>query len=218
MSQTIEQQEAARNKLRKFIERSAPGLGEPLIALRDPDTGQMAMQLHWSSDDGEEWSLSGLDQPSLDRRILNSVIVECRVFFMVGEDCYLPGIVRALQRLSPERARGLDPLKKHVAQIVRDGALVSPEGGAMMYSGRLEMDNGLGPGKLLGADQITMDYINGVAFHEDDSRRARLDNVSDMESVLLAVILQLDVLLRIVGNVRRQVMHDIKAGHISLDA
>lgn len=187
-----------------------------MLDLRD-QSGRIGMQLQWSRSAGDGgWGDPSLMTPSLDQRILNSVIVECRVFFMAKEPCYLPGIVKALQRLSPDRARALDGLKRHVGTVVRDGGLVSPEGGAMMWSGRLEMDNGLGPGKLLGSDQITMDYINGIAFHEDEDRRQRLENVSDQETILFAVILQMDVLLRVVEDVRRQVLHDIEVGHITL--
>jgi hypothetical protein len=32
------------------------------------------------------------------------------------------------------------------------------------------MDNGLGPAILLGSDLVAMDYIYGVALHEDDDR------------------------------------------------
>lgn len=87
-----------------------------------------------------------------------------------------------------------------------------------MYSGRLEEDNGVGPGKLLGSDQIAMDYIYGIALHEDEDRRARLENVSDADTINLAVILELDSLLRVVSDVRRQVLHDLESGHISLQA
>ena len=86
-----------------------------------------------------------------------------------------------------------------------------------MYSGRLEADNGVGPGRLLGTDQITMDYINGVALHEDEERRARLANISGEESIRFAVILQIDTLLRIVSNVRAQIERDLEAGYFSLD-
>lgn len=208
-----------KRRLSKFLRRSAPPLGEPIIALRDPEHDSVpAMTLHWESKDGENWSIAQIDRHLLDKRSLDSVAVECRVFFMSTEDCYLPGIVKALQRLSPTRARALDPLKKHVAQMIRGGELVDPEGGSVMYSGRLDMDNGLGPGKLLGAAQMTMDYINGIAFHEDEVRRSRLENVSGMESVLQAVTFELDLLLHIVANVRAQVLHDIEAGHIDLES
>ena len=61
-----------------------------------------------------------------------------------------------------------------------------------------------------------MDYIYGVALHEDDERRARLQNV-DEESIPLAVILQLDSLLHVIHNVRRQVVHDLESGYFRLD-
>ncbi len=211
----VQQAEVAKRRLRKFVRRSAPGLGQPVIDLRD-DTGRIGMTLTWESADGVNYQLGELNQPALDRRILDSVIVECRVFFAAQEDCYLPGVVKALQILSPARARALDPLKEQVGKIIRGGALVNPEGEAMMYSGRLEMDNGLGPGRLLGSDQLAMDYIYGIALHEDDERRARIEYATEMESVLFAVLLQMDLLLTVVANVRAQVLHDIDVGHIQI--
>ena len=209
---------AARRKLRKFVQRTAPGFGEPIVALRAEGSGAIPMQLHWERDDGENWRAVSLDHATLDKRILDSVIVECRVLFTESEDCYLPGIVKALQLLSPQRARSLDPLKQHVAQLVRNGRLaIQPGQQPAMLSGRLGMDNGLGPGQLLGSDQIAMDYIYGVALHEDDDRLGRLENVSSEDAIFHAVILTLNDLLHIVGNVRRQVLHDIEVGHISID-
>ncbi|MFF2772845.1 hypothetical protein ACFVUP_37680, partial [Streptomyces bacillaris] len=187
-------------------------------ALRDDDGGVISMQLHWEIEDGENWRVVGIDHPTLDKRVLDSVIVECRVLFTESEDCYLPGIVKALQILSPDRARALDPLKQHVAQLVRGGRLaIQPGRQAAMYSGRLEMDNGLGPGKLLGADQIAMDYIYGMALHEDDDRLERLANVSSLRTIIQAVVLTLNDLLHLVSNVRAQVLHDIEVGHITID-
>jgi hypothetical protein len=188
------------------------------MSLRADGTGAIPMHLHWESSDGQNWRIAGLDHPSLDKRTLDSVIVECRVLFTESEDCYLPGIVKALQILSPERARALDSLKAHVAPLIRSGRLaIQPGTTAVMYSGRLEEDNGLGPGRLLGSDQIAMDYIYGMALHEDDDRLERLRNVSSQDTIFQAVILTLNDLLHIVGNVRRQVLHDIEVGHISIE-
>lgn len=208
----------ARRRLRKFLDRSAPGLGQPIIDLRDPDSGEIALTLTWErSSPHAPWRPSALSRPMLDKRTLDSVIVECRVFFLAQEDCYLPGVVKALQTLvTSEQARARRSLVAHVRQVIRDGQLVMPERGAPMYSGRLEADNGLGPGRLLGTDQITMDYINGVALHEDEERRARIANISNEESIRFAVILQLDALLRIVANVRDQVEHDLRSGYFTL--
>ncbi|CAN5276845.1 hypothetical protein BH09ACT2_BH09ACT2_08340 [soil metagenome] len=215
---TAVQVSAARRKLRKFLLQTPDGFGDPIVGLRGDDGESITMQLHWESEDGENWRVAGLDRPSLDKRLLDSVIVECRVLFTETEDCYLPGIVKALQLLSPQRARALDPLKQHVAQLVRGGRLaVAPGSHAVMYSGRLEMDNGLGEGLLLGSDQIAMDYIYGVALHQDEDRRRRLENVSSQDTIFEAVILTLNDLLHISANVRRQVMHDVEVGHIVLD-
>lgn len=209
---------SAKNKLRKFLRRTEDDLGEPVKSLRDSETGQLsAMKLHFQRSDSGDYRLTSISQTSLEKRLIDSVIVELRVFFLSKEDCFLPGIVKALQSLSPHRARALDPLKNHVASVIRNGGLVSPEGEAGMYSGRLEMDNGLGPGRLLGSDQIAMDYIYGLAIHEDDVRRARLENVSDMDSILFAVVIQLDRVLRVVESVRAQALHDIETGYFTLD-
>jgi hypothetical protein len=217
---TPQQIEDAQRKLRKFLLRSAPGLGQPIIELRDEATGHLTMTLHWERADAQSnWYVTRLDRPSLDKRMIDSIIVECRVFFAQQEDCYLPGIVSALQRLvTPERGRELRAtLKPHVAQVVKDGRLVSPPGGASMYSGRLEMDNGYGPGRLLSNDEVAMDYIYGVALHEDDAALARLSNLDEeSDSALLAVVLTIDNLLHIITNVRRQILHDIDKGYIAL--
>jgi hypothetical protein len=208
----------ARRKIRKFLNRSADGLGQPIIDLRDAETGQMTMQLVWATDDqGQPTHVVDLEQPTLDRAALNSVIVDCRVFFFAQEDCFLPGVVSSLRSLlTPEQSRDRRPLVQHVAQIVNSRGLTMPEGRAPMYAGRLESDNGLGPNRLLGTDQVTMDYIHGVALHEDDERRARLENV-DEASIRFAAILQLDSLLRVVHNVRCQVVHDLERGYFGLD-
>lgn len=147
--------------------------------------------------------------------MVDSTIVECRVFFTEGEDCYLPGIVKALQSLlTIDQARARRQLKEHVAQVVTDSRIGAS--GPIFHSGRLEMDNGLGPGKLLGSDLIAMDYIYGVALHEDDERLARLENV-EMESALQAVIYHFDDLLHVVANVRRQIEHDLTEGYFELN-
>jgi len=215
---TPAQQALARRRIRKFLQRTEPGFGEPIIALRDETNGSIPMHIHWESADEQDWRIVGVDKPHLDKRILDSVIVECRVLFSETEDCYLPGIVKALQTLSPDRAIALRPLKQHVAQLVRNGHLaIQADKTASMYSGRLESDNGMGQGRLLGSDQIAMDYIYGMALHEDEDRRARLENVSSQETIFQAVILTLNDLLHIAANVREQVLHDIDVGHISIE-
>jgi hypothetical protein len=217
---TPEQLQDAQRKIRKFLARSAPGLGEPIVAMRDPDNGQLAfMQLHFEQQghDGPR-VLTRITRETIDKRTLDSVIVECRVFFMSEEDCYLPGVVKALQRMvTVQQARDRRPLRDMVGRIVRDARLVSPEGEAGMYSGRLEMDNGVGPGRLLSGDQIAMDYINGVAMHEDEASLERLSNVSGADTARWAVVVQLNALIQVVENVRAQILHDIEVGHFSLE-
>lgn len=208
---------AARRKIRKFLNRSAPGLGQPIIDLRDDQGRIPAMTLRWERNEVDgNWYVVDVDRPALDKRMLDSAVVECRVFFAQGEDCYLPGVVSALQTLvTPEQARERRPLKAHVAQVV-SGSNIGASG-PVFHSGRLEMDNGLGPGILLGSDLIAMDYIYGVALHEDDDRLARLDNVSSMDTVIEAVIHHFNDLLHVVANVRAQIESDLSKGYFTID-
>ncbi|QAY59456.1 hypothetical protein ET475_05240 [Microbacterium protaetiae] len=209
---------SAQRRLRKFLARSAPGVGQPIVDLRDPDRGEIALTIIWEGDsENGPWRSPTLRKPMLDKYTLDGVIAECRVFFLTKEDCYLPSVVKALQAMvTREQAIARRPLAAYVAQVVRGNELVMPAGRAPMYAGRLEADNGLGPNKLLGSHQITMDYIYGALLHEDDERRKRLDNLADVESIRFAVILQLDSLLRVVTNVRAQIEHDLSSGYFSL--
>lgn len=207
--------ESSRRKIRKFLSRTGPELGQPIIALRDENGQIPVFDLVWERLGDDNWSLTSINQPTLDKRMVDSTIVECRVFFAKGEDCYLPGIVAALQSLvTPAQARDRRPLKQHVAQVVTDSRIGAS--GPLFHSGRIEMDNGLGPGKLLGSDLIAMDYIYGIALHEDDVRLARLNNVR-MESALLAVIYHFNDLLHIIANVRAQIEHDISQGYLEIE-
>ena len=205
----------ARRKVRKFMLRTGEGFGEPITSLRREDGAIPWGTLNWESPDGETWRLTSLDRPSLEKRMLDSVIVESRPLFLPGEDSYLPDVVRAIQELNtPERARTLRPLRAHVAQVV-SGSRIGASG-PIFHSGRLEMDNGLGPGILLGSDLIAMDYIYGVALHEDDERLERLANV-EPETAIEAVMYHLNDLLHIVANVRAQVEHDLATGYFTLN-
>jgi hypothetical protein len=210
---SVAQEDAARRSLRKFLERSEAALSGPIPALRDPNNGMMGMQLHWASEDGEKYLVSGVSRPTLDPRVLDGALVECRVFFLVEEDCYIFTVIRSLQRLiTREQAAARRGLKKEALKVVNGNRLV----GSSMWSGRLGMDNGLGTGVLLGSDQITMDYINGVAFHQDEIARRRLENVSDMDSVRFSVLLQLDNLLRVIELVRAQILHDLEQNYLTI--
>lgn len=206
----------ARRKLSKFLNRSMPGLGEPIAALRDEKGTIPILELTWSRLNDNDWVISGIDDYQLDKRTVDSTIVECRVFFTDGEDCYLPGIVKALQSLvTPEQAKARRFLRQHVAQVVTDSRIGAA--GPIFHSGRLEMDNGLGPGILLGSDLMAMDYIYGIALHEDDDRLARLKNVS-LETALKAVVYHFNDLLHVIAHVRAQIENDIQRGYFELES
>jgi hypothetical protein len=213
-------EEMDKRRLRKFLARSEPPVAEEIVEMRSSESGQIPIMTltHTRTPDG--FTTSGIfAPPTLPKRTLDGIIVQCRVFFHVREDCYLPSVVKSLRRLhnDVERSRARQGLGDLINKYVQDGRLVNPDGGAVMYSGRLESDNGLGPNRLLGSDQVAMDYINGVAFHEGEDAITRLQNVEE-SSVSTAVIFELDKLLRIVENVRAQILHDIEVGHISVDA
>ncbi len=206
--------DASRRKIGKFLRRATPDLGEPIVALRDDNGSIPIFELQWERSVEDDWRLTGANQPELSKRMVDSTIVECRVFFTEGEDCYLPGIVSALRALvGPELAPARRPLKEHVAQVVSGARIGASD--PVFNSGRLEMDNGLGPGVLLGSDLMAMDYIYGVALHEDDDRLARLSNVS-LASALRAVVYHFNDLLHIIANVRAQIENDITKGYIQL--
>jgi len=208
-----------KRRLRKFLARSEPPVADEIENMRATESGQIPIMTLTHTRTPEGFTTSGVfAPPTLPKRTLDGIIVQCRVFFHVQEDCYLPSVVKSLRRLhNDERSRARIPLGELVNRYVQDGRLVNPDGAAVMYSGRLESDNGLGPNRLLGSDQVAMDYINGVAFHESEDAIARLQNV-DEETVNIAVVMELDKLLRIVENVRAQILHDIEVGHISLAA
>ncbi len=210
-----ERKHLARKRIRKFMARTAPGFGDPGAALRDENGYSPWGTLNWARREGEDWQLHSIDRPSLDRRMLDSVIVEARPLFLPTEDAYLPDVVRAIQELNTrERAIRLRPLRDHVGQVV-SGSRIGASG-PIFHSGRLEMDNGLGPGILLGSDLMAMDYIYGVALHEDDARRARLEIVG-LDTGIEAVMYHMNDLLHIVDNVRAQIEHDLAAGYFTIE-
>jgi len=134
-----------------------------------------------------------LGVPELSDDVLAANAARCRVFFAVKEDNYLPSVVQVLREsVGSDRRVELARLKERVGVCVRDGVLI----GAHMYSGRLEADNGLGKGQLLGNDQIAMDFIYGHLLHEDRDAAARLKNVSTDETMRHAVITKLHDLMQ----------------------
>jgi hypothetical protein len=204
----------AHRKLTKFLRRSNPGLGKPIVDLRDKSGSIPMLELTWERVDGDTWRITGIEDRQLDKRIGDSTIVECRMFFTAEKDCYLPGVVSALQSvLTLEQGRARRPLRDRVAQVVTGSRIGAA--GPIFHSGRLEVDNGLGPGALLGSDLMAMDYIYGIALHEDDDRLARPANVN-IESALQAVVYHFNDLLHIITNVRAQIENDLEKGYLQL--
>lgn len=209
---------ADRRRITRFLQRAGWVLEDhPIIAMRDEETGKLPFGefTHTVDADGRLLSSSfTFHDLTLPLPMLKALLVDCRVFFLVKEDCYLPSVVASFRRLvTPDRAQKLDDLRRYVNGLVKDGAMA----GASMYSGRLGMDNGLGTGELLGSDQIAADYINGVLFHEDDERVARLDNVMSEQTVIEAVVMQVDSLLRAVEALQRQILYDIEQGYLHVE-
>ncbi|MGY1551594.1 hypothetical protein ACW5CM_07380 [Microbacterium sp. A588] len=193
--------EIDRRRLGKFLGRAEPILANDAVAQMGEDALQMTVTTTLNRATGEQ--TMSLTIPRVSEADLWACITRCRVFFVTSEDCYLPNIARAIYNLAPKNKRThLQQLVDHVNALIVDGNLV----GALMHSGRLEKDNGVGPGKLLGSDQVCMDYVYGVVLHEDEGRRARLNNVKNVESVEHAVLMQMANLLRLVTLVRDQIL------------
>ncbi|MDR6171956.1 hypothetical protein [Curtobacterium sp. SORGH_AS_0776] len=152
--------------------------------------------------------------PNLSEDELEANAVRCRVFFAQDEDNYLPKVVNVLrQSVGSERNAELARLKSLVNGRVKDGKLI----GAHMYSGRLEADNGLGPGQLLGNDQIAMDYLYGRLLHEDDDALARLANVTTDRTVRHAIVSKLHDLMQAVYWTRWEIRRAAADGELDFD-
>lgn len=97
---------ASRRRIVKFLRRATSDLGEPIVALRDASGAIPVLELQWERISDDDWRLAGVNQRTLNKRMVDSTIVECRVFFAENEDCYLPGVVSALRTLvGPELGR-----------------------------------------------------------------------------------------------------------------
>lgn len=199
--ESVSTPEIDRRRLGKFLGRAEPILANDAVAQMGEDALKMTVTTTLNRSTGEQ--TMSLTIPRVSEADLWACITRCRVFFVTSEDCYLPHIARAIHNLAPKNKRPhLQQLVDLVNTLIVDGNLV----GALMHSGRLEEDNGVGPGKLLGSDQVCMDYVYGVVLHEDEGRRARLNNVENVESVEHAVLMQMANLLRLVTLVRDQIL------------
>lgn len=58
----------------------------------------------------------------------------------------------------------------------------------------------------MGSPKIAMDYVYGTFLHQEEPRRARLNNLANMESAETAVIQQMAQLYELVLIVREQVL------------
>lgn len=176
------------------------------------------MQLVWELDpETQARRVVEFRKPTITLGELDSAIIITRPFFLMREDAYLPKVVDAVMVLSDaEHAAAIkqNSLPDFVAQFVVGDRLV---GGGFVHSGRLEMDNEAGvPGQLLSSGQIAMDYIYGVALHEDDNRIRRLTYTSGDSTALLATAQELHHLMRAVATVREQIRSSADNGHFSI--
>lgn len=202
-------------KIRKFLRRAEIGLSNSLFS---SGRARFDMSITFALDQETKTPSIELNLPEFEINELKAAIVDCRPFFLVKEDAYLPGVVNALSQVATrEHAIALrdNGLKRFVGKFISNDQLV---GGGFMYSGRLEMDNGAGsPGQLLSSGQIAMDYIYGVALHEDDDKIARLENVSSEETIMQSVAMELAHLMYAVAFVREQIRVSAANGHLSIE-
>lgn len=172
----------------------------------------------WEIDPATETlALVELVRPTIELHDLDSAMIVMRPFFLPSEDAYLTKVVEAIVRLSDKKhsaAIKTNGLQSFVNQFISGNRLV---GGGFIQSGRLETDNESGePGQLLSSGQIAMDYIYGVALHEDDDRLRRLSYVSGDPTILMATAQELAHLVKAVATVRKQIRSSADNGHLSM--
>lgn len=203
-------------RIRKFLRRVDVALTGRVYEHRGMESGDFTINLTWEQHEAtREMRLRkvdyGVDDYTEDE--LAGTAARCRVFILQQEDNYLPKVVKLLRRVvTNEFSLKLVPLQKYVNEHVKNGKLV----GATFYSGRIESDNGLGPNKLLGDDQIAMDFINGRLFHEDDDAGARLKNVSSDDTLKLAIVMKLNDLMRAIHALKVQIEKSLGDGNLVL--
>lgn len=206
--------EKRRARLLKFVARADRALQGRLFEARAMDADGWELKFVVRPIPGtDRVQIVDLDLgvPDLTEDELEGNAVRCRVFFAQDEDNYLPKVVNVLRHsVGPERNAELARLKALVTSRVKDGKLV----GAHMFSGRIEADNGLGPGKLLGNDQIAMDYLYGRLLHEDDDALDRLRNVSTDKTVRHGIVSKLHDLMQAVYWTRSEILRAAKDGEL----
>lgn len=206
-----------RARLIKFVARADRSLQGPIFECRSMQEMGWPFRIRYERvADSDVMRAVGIDLgiPELASDTLDANVLRCRVFILVKEHNYLPTVVSTLRAsVGRDRADELRRLKKLVSSRIKGDQLV----GAHMYSGRLEADNGLGPGKMLGNDQIAMDYINGQGAHENDAAIARLQNVTTETTVRHAIVSKLHDLMQVVYWTRFEVLRAAADGELDFE-
>jgi len=204
-------------RLVKFLARADRTLQGPLFEARSMEKEGWDLKFIMQPIEGTGRArIVGLDLgvPDLDVDVLEANAVRCRVFFAVKEDNYLPSVVSILrQSVGADRRAELGDLRTLVNSRVKNGSLV----GAHIFSGKLESDNGLGPGQLLGNDQIAMDFLYGTLLHEEPERAARLANVSTDQTVRHAIVSKLHDLMQAIYWTRFEVLRAPEDGELDFE-
>lgn len=204
-------QDVSERRLRKFVRRADRALANPLF---DHGAALFELPLIFSVNAEEASIEAELGWPAFTLDILKSAIVDCRVFFLSDEDCFLPSVVAALSQLSDaEHARRLRPLKTFIGQFVNGKGLV---GGNFLLSAGVSTESD-DRSELYPSGQMAMDFIYGVALHEDDERLARLERAGGEGLMIYATAMELAHLIRGVAILREQIRLTAEAGLLSID-
>ncbi len=197
-------------RVRKFLRRADRALANPLF---EHGAELFEVPLVFSINEEDVSIEATLDWPAFSLDLLKSAIVDCRVFFLAEEDCFLPSVVAALSQLSTrEHARELRTLKRFIAQFVDGKGLV---GGNFLLSAGLSTGSDE-RSELYPSGQMAMDFIYGVALHEDDERLARLERAGGEGLMIYATAMELAHLIRGVAILREQIRRSADAGNLAI--
>ena len=202
--------DVSERRVRKFLRRADLALANPLFA---HGAVLFELPLIFSINPEGDSIEAELGWPPFSLDVLKSAIVDCRVFFLSDEDCFLPSVVAALSQLSTrEHARQLRTLKTFIGQFVNGQGLV---GGNFMLSAGLSTESD-DRSELYPSGQMAMDFIYGVALHEDDARLARLERAGGEGLMVYATAMELAHLVRGVAILREQIRRSADAGDLTI--